>query len=316
MSEDDAVSPAQDAALDGGAPDPCAGGACGPCDMGLALDDGDAMHAAQAMGVCSGLVSAAWQLPDGAAPPSAVSFALGHGLLDDFGVVTPREGARLLGLSTGTARAVTDPGYADPVGFDKGYTSGAAPGFPIESPACPGVLGSGPSDGIALTLTLDVPAGANGFRLLLKHHNHEFPAFVCSASNDIAAVLVSPPPPGAPSNGDVTLDGAGNPLSVNSSFVDVCSCAGGPPCTAGGRSFACAAGRGELAGTGFDAAGDAGAATRWLEVRVPAVAGERVEVRLTVWDSGDGLLDSTLLADGFRWLTDAPATTELRVHVP
>lgn len=314
---DEADGSASDApGSDAAAVDPCAGGACDPCDTGLALDDADATDAARAMGVCSGLFSAAWELPDGTVPPRGSSFPLGHGLLDDFGALTPREGARLLGLSTGTARSASDPGWVDPAGFDKGYTSGPPAGFPVEAPACPGVVTDAPHDGVALSLTLDVPAGANGFRFLVKHHTYEFPAFLCSSFNDVAAVIVDPAPPGAAPSGDVTIDAAGNPLSVNSSFIDVCTCAGGPPCDVGGRTFACAAGASELAGTGFDGASDTGAATRWLEVRVPATAGSRVELRIALWDSGDGVLDSTLLVDGFRWLTDAPSSAETRVLAP
>jgi hypothetical protein len=297
--------------------DPCAGGACDPCDTGLALADDDAMNAARAMGVCSGLVNASWTLPDGAPPPSDLDFPLGHGLLDAFGAaVTPLEGARLLAISSGTARRPTDPGFLDPAGLDKGYESGPPSGFPYEAPACPGVVSGPAHDGIALTLTLDVPAGANGFRMLVKQYAREWPSYVCASYSDVAAVLVSPPGAGAPTSGEVTQDALGNPLSSSSSFIDVCSCAGGPPCVAAGHSYACTLGNGDLAGTGFDLTPGQGAATPWLEVRVPATPGERVQVVVTVWDSGDGLFDSTMLVDGFRWITDAPAAAETRALLP
>ncbi len=317
-SDRDTGESAADAASDSGVVDPCAAGACGPCDTDLAIDDDDATHAARAMGVCSGLASAAWELPDGTSPPSSVSFTLGHGLLDDFGVVDPLEGTRLLALSTGTARAPTDPGWSAPTGFDKGYTHDPSAGFPLEAPACPSLPFGAAYDGVALVLALDVPAGAHGFQLRLKHHTFEFPSYVCNASDDMASVVITPAPAGAPASGHVTLDPTGNPLSVNSSFVDVCACSGGPPCATGSRTYACAAGDDELADTGFDDASQLGAATRWLELRVPATAGARVEIRISAWDSGDGLLDSTLLADGFRWLaeSDAPSSTELRVAAP
>lgn len=298
-----------DAGADAGPPDPCGGGACDPCDDALAIDDTDATSAAHAMGVCSGLVSAAWTMPDGSAP-SASSFALGHGLLGGFGALTPREGTRMVAISTGTARGPTDPGFQSPVGLDKGYASTAPAGFPRDTAACGVPTSTSSFDGISLDLTLDVPAGANGFRFLVKYHSSEFPTYVCSAYDDQAVVLVSPAPSGAVS-GDVTIDATGTPLSVNSSFVDVCTCAGGPPCSPGGRTYACSLGAGELSGTGFDPS--TSAATPWLEVRVPATAGSRVTVRIALWDSGDGLLDSTALVDGFRWITDAPASAGTRV---
>lgn len=315
----DAAPPDAPAPTDAGAPDapmlpdagvdPCAGGACDPCDTGLAIDAADPMDAARALGACSGVVAAAWELPSGSPPPTgSASFALGHGLLDGFGTaVTPREGARLLALSNGAARDRSDPGYV--ANLDKGYMHALPAGFPREAPRCGGVTpSSNAHDGIALHLTLDVPPGANGFRLLLKHHTHEWPSYACSPYTDEAAVLVSPAPAGA-IDGNVALDGEGNPLSVNSNLIDVCACAGGPPCIAGGLTYACSAGAGELAGTGFD--GGPGAATQWLELRVPAAAGARIEVRLVLWDSGDGILDGTTLFDGFRWITDAPADATL-----
>lgn len=308
-SNDDA-GPAGDAGVD-----PCAEGRCGPCDDGLALDDDDPTRAARAMGVCSGLASAEWQLPDGSGPPSSAAFPLGHGLLDDFGTVTPREGTRLLALSSGTARAPSDPGWSTPTGFDKGYSASLPAELVVESPACAGTIPGSAVDAITLALTLDVPAGANGFRFYVKHHAYEFPAYVCTMSSDAAAVVVSPAPPGAASNGDVVQDATGNPLSSASSFLEVCGCGGGA-CNVGGRTYACGAGRGELAGTGFDAADDAGAATRWLEVRVPAAAGSRIEIRISVWDASDPLFDSTTLVDGFRWITDAPAEVETAPVAP
>ncbi len=301
---------ADDAGREDGGVDPCAGGACDPCDADLALDDDDPMNAARALGACTGLVEASWVLPDGSMAPSSTDFARGHGLLDGFGTaVVPQEGARLLALSSGTARDPGDPGYA--ANLDRGYTHPHPVGFPFEPPACPGVIGDTPHDGIALELTLTVPAGANGFRVRLKHHTSEWPAYLCNASNDISAVFVSPAPPGAHESGDVALDADGNPLSVNTSLLEVCTCAGGPPCVVGARSFTCSAGAGELAGTGFDAA--TSAATEWLELRVPATAGASIEVRFAVWDAADGILDATTLYDDFRWISDAPSSPELAV---
>ncbi|MFO0681647.1 MAG: hypothetical protein U0234_06335 [Sandaracinus sp.] len=292
--------------------DPCAAGACDPCDDALAVDDASATHAAQALGACSGLVAASWVLPDGASVPSGAMFDIGHGILPSFGShVAPREGARLLALSSGAARTPALVGFQTPAGYDRNYECGAPTGFPFESPNCPGIVTATPHDGTALAFTLDVPAGANGFRIFLKHYSSEWPAFVCSSFDDQAALIVQPAPPGS-SNGDVAIDTTGNALSVNLDAIDVCACAS-PPCIVGGRSFACSRGTLDLEGTGYDALSAGAAATPWLEVRVPATAGNRIELRLAVWDSGDGVLDTTVLADGFRWITDAPAEAEMRV---
>jgi hypothetical protein len=118
----------------------------GNCDTGLPLDSADAMDGAKAMGLCSvaqggtwGVVTAEWVRSDG--QPLTGELALGKGILDHFGnVVVPREGAKVLALSSGAARNPTDPGYEDPGGYNKDSSPhGAPPGYPKESPSCQGV---------------------------------------------------------------------------------------------------------------------------------------------------------------------------------
>lgn len=296
--------------MDAGLPDPCDGGACGPCDTGLSTAEADPVKAAHALGICNP-TAAAWVNVDGTAAPTSAGYDLGHGVLSGFGPnVTPAEGAALLALSTGTARRPNDPGYNSVGGYDKGYTSGFPSGFPFEAPSCPGVVSASPHDGAALDVTLDVPPSANGFRVRHKYYTSEFPNFVCSAYNDLFAILVSPAVGTVPT---VAFDSLGNPISVNCNLIDVCSCAA-PPCMAGGRSYACSLGASQLQGTGFDTLGTgSGAATPWLETRVPVTGGTQIQVRFVIWDSGDGVLDSTALLDGFRWITDAPAAPQTTV---
>jgi hypothetical protein len=78
--------------------------------------------------------------------------------------------------------------------------------------------------------------------------------------------------------------------------------------TAGGKSFPCAHGPGALTGTGFETH----AATDWLVTRAPVLPGSTVTFLFATWDSGDGVLDTTVLLDGFSWSTDpvaAPSTS-------
>jgi hypothetical protein len=76
----------------------------------------------------------------------------------------------------------------------------------------------------------------------------------------------------------------------------------GPPCLAGGKTFDCALGTDQLAGTGFET----GAATGWLVTQAPAEPNTQITLRFVVYDSGDGVLDSTTIIDGFHWLPIAP----------
>ena len=84
-----------------------------------------------------------------------------------------------------------------------------------------------------------------------------------------------------------------------------------------GKQFDCPLGTAELEGTGFVEVfeGDvlSHAATGWLETLSPIVPGETFTLRFAVWDAGDGVLDSTVLLDGFRWVTAAGGIPETPV---
>jgi hypothetical protein len=295
----------------------CVAGACATCDNGLTLDSNEPMDAARALGLCDGLVSARWMLPDGTDPSTAPgyqsgTFSIGHGILSAFGAkITPHEGVKLVALSSGSARQPTDPGFHDPVGFDKRYTARHPIGFPRESPACPGVITGPAHDSIALELTLKVPDWAKGFAFDFDFYTFEWPSYVCSHFNDVFVALLSPFPKGQ-SDGNITFDPMGNPITVNSAFVSVCGCAGGPPCIVGGKQFSCTAGTSELVGTGFQEPGVGNAppthhaATGWLTTTAPVEPGATITLRLGIYDSGDGGLDSTALLDKFRWLPSSP----------
>jgi hypothetical protein len=290
----------------------CVAGACETCDDGLAIDTSDPLDAAHAIGLCAGVVSARWVMPDGSAPPTdpvlSARYHIGHGVLDDFGPnLAVREGHHLLAISSGAARRPDDPDFFSPSGYDKDYDANAPAGFPRPSAACPGVQGGDPHDAIALELELQAPDWAKGFAFDFDFYTYEWPMYVCSQYNDFFIALLSPIPTGQ-SDGDISYDPMGNPISVNAAFVNVCSCVGGPPCPAGGHPYTCSRGNAELMGTGFDE--DSGhAATGWLTSTAPVEPGQTITLRLTIYDSADGILDSTALIDKFRWLPRSPVVT-------
>jgi hypothetical protein len=305
----------------------------GECDQGIAVDEKDPMVALKAVGLCKvskgegdwGLVSAQWVLPDGTPPPSFAEqqFHLGHGVLGGFGPnVTVREGERMLSLSSGAARQPNDPGYQDVGGFDKGFTSGHPVGFPKESPACPGSITGQPHDGAAIELTLRTPQNAHGIAFDFDFYTYEWPHFVCSTYNDFFVALLSPFPP-MQTDGNISFDPQGNPVSVNNAFLEVCGCLGNPPapCATGGKTFTCALGDAELIGTGFgfDSAGEDHGATSWLTSQAPVkpsgAQDSVITIRWGAYDSGDGILDSTAHVDAFRWILK-PGVSVKTVPVP
>ncbi len=271
-----------------------------PCDDNIALDTSDPVEAAKAIEICKsatsakdwGLVGAKWVLPDGTAPSTSTpDYDLGHGVLPSFGSnVHPQSGKKLLDLSSGTARQPTDPGYQSPSGFDKGYASAQPAGFPKTSPACNTVTPADPHDGVALEVTLRAPTNAVGFSYDFKFYTYDWPDWTCGAFNDFFLGLLSPAPSGQ-SDGNLSFDFQGNLISANVSFLNVCD--------------SCSGGISELAGTGYDAASGTKnhGATSWLRTTAPVQAGSQISLRFTVYDSGDGALDSSALVDNFAWIT-------------
>lgn len=296
------------------------------CDTGLALESLDPLDGARAVDLCHiakdpqdwGVLGAKYVLPDGASPPvGSVNYDKGHGILAAFGPnVKAQKGAMMLGVSSGAARQPGDPGYHDVAAFDKAYICNHPQGFPKESPSC-GVAVTGVChDGVGLEVALRAPSNAHGFSFNFNFYTYEWPGYVCSMYNDFFTALLIPTPPGQP-DGNITFDNLGNPVSVNNAFMEVCGCVGGPPCQAGGKSFACGLGAGGLEGTGFGA--DKGfqdhGSTSWLRTQAPVDPGTSFTVRFTAYDSGDGVLDSTALVDNFQWIAE-PGTTIATTPVP
>jgi len=272
-----------------------------------------------------GVVSAEYVPPDGTTVTAAsvANFELGFGILGPtFGTSnSTRHGAHMLGISSGTARQPTDPGYQNVSGFDKGYTSGAPSGFPGQTPACGTLTFGAPHDGAALSLVIRIPTNAVTMSFDSNLFSYEFPDWVCSVYNDTYVVIMTPPIASEPAtaNDNVAFDPSGNSISIDSSFLRVCDptttagMSGAGP-MAGAYAYPCAEGPSKLLGTGFgvDTTGDIDhASTDWLTttVSVAALQGKQVALLFAVWDSTDGVLDTTVLIDNFSWtFATAPNT--------
>ncbi|AUX47154.1 hypothetical protein SOCE26_086660 [Sorangium cellulosum] len=293
-----------------------------PCDGDLALDDRDPFNAAKAVELCKmssgpgdwGVVSASWVLVDGTDPPEDPelneNFHRGHGILTGFGPnVSPRGGSRLLALSSGTARQQDDPGFESPEGFNKGYSCEFPQGFPKHPSNCTDPVPASPEDPTALEITLRVPSNVRGFSFHVNYNTFDWPD-LCSDFNDFFIALLSPAPPDR-IDGHLLFDTGENAMSVNSDFIDVCNCAGGPPCVLGGKSFACSSGTRELLGTGFENH----AATSWLVTSAPVEPNQEIKIRWGAYDAGDYQHDSTGLIDNWQWIAD-PGVTVTTKHDP
>jgi hypothetical protein len=313
------------------------------CDSGLAAE-GDPVSAARALGICRaarpdavgkdrtwGLIRAAYVFPDGSTaairpkagdcgragdPPNTFS----HGVLPTFGTkVKPRQGAALVALSTGIARAgqyALPAQRPSPDGAQMCTRSHTPQGFPVSSYSTCGDLeqatGSGDAnDSIGLEVVLRAPTNAAALSFDFDFYTFEYDQYVCSAFNDAFVALLYSKIPDLPANHNIAFDSQGNPVSVNNGFVEVCQ-----PFTYIGskanvpfkRDFPCKLGVGELAGTGFERK----AATGWLQTHSNVVPGEEITLRFAIWDAGDELLDSTVLIDNFRWDAMPGSTVTIR----
>ncbi|WP_437810422.1 hypothetical protein [Sorangium sp. So ce1078] len=286
-----------------------------PCDDGIPLDDEDPLNAAKAVELCKmskgpgdwGVVSAAWVMVDGSPPPEAeeprANFHLGHGILPRFGPnVPPKAGARLLALSSGTARQQNDEGFESPMGFDKKYEGEFPEGFPKDPRDCGDLVPAKPSDPTAVEITIRVPSNVHGFSFNVNYVTYDWP-FVCTDFNDYFVALLTPRPANL-IDGHILFDDKRNAMSINNTLIDVCACEGGPPCDLDGRVYACSSGTSELLGTGFE--GRAG--TSWLLTSAPVEPNQEIKIRWGAYDAGDHQLDSTGLVDNWVWLTEKDET--------
>ncbi len=266
------------------------------CDSTVGkIDDPDPLAGARAIGLCNisdgiawGIIEARYTKADGSPGMNPLS----HGVLGAFGPnVAPREGKRLLALSSGAARTPTDPGFIPGSNDNMGTSGGAPPGFPAVAPQCGGSASTTEvNDTAALDLTLRIPTNAKSIAFDFNFYSSEFPEWVQTVYNDAFVTLLSPAPSGA-LNGNVAFDGNQCPINVSGAFMQVCS--------------GCALGVAGLQGTGFESDG----ATGWLTSHANVPPGEVVRLRFAIWDTADSVLDSLVLIDNVRWSPNAAPGT-------
>jgi hypothetical protein len=157
---------------------------------------------------------------------------------------------------------------------------------------------------VGLRLKIFTPIDAKSFTFDFNFYTYEYPDYICSEYNDFFVAMHSPQLAGL-QDGNISFDGQGNTISVNAGFLQACN-----PCNAGGKNFTCPLGYGEILGTGFETntsyfncmGMQGSAATSWLVTTAPVASpGAEITLHFAIWDSGDGVLDSTVLIDNFRF---------------
>jgi hypothetical protein len=310
------------------------------CDSGLTSNSADPMDYAKAIELCQtatmsdtkwGVISARFVLPNGSGTPNADQ----RSIRPTFGSTTVRAGSSFIVLSTGNAAAPnqTNPAYQ---AFQGGRTIGTSSALPSDwlaangnavpnAPGCPGPIGNTGNDPIMLELKIRTPTNAKSFKLSTNFMSSEFPEWTCSSFNDFFVVLLDSTWNGQPANpADKNLaiykspQNQTYPVGVNLAHGDTGlfqQCMNGNTgCSFGATAgtISTCAGTGELAGTGMDtvlsgcgASNLAGGGTGWLVTSGNVVGGEIITLRIAIWDTSDGALDSLSIIDNFEWSVDA-----------
>jgi hypothetical protein len=304
------------------------------CDGSLTIDSTDPRDGARALGLCRfttedakqwGVISARYVQADGTGSPADLSQI---GLLPGLGVVAPRQGASMLAISSGAARAPDQLDYTDDCDAYSLAATDPPDGYPKPSPACPDAQFGHVYDAAALELEIRTPSNAKSLAFDSNFYTYEYPDYICMEFNDFFVAMLDPKP-ATLSDGNILFDQDGNPVSVNNSLLQVCA-----PGNHGGKDFPCPQGVALLENTGFGgesscasnaasalpglfgpafggpagagASADSGAATGWLHTTAPVEGGSIITLRFAIWDSGDGILDSLALIDNFAWSVETP----------
>jgi Putative metal-binding motif len=275
---------------------------------------------ARAIGICGdALVSATFPQFASQATPTA-----GRSIRSRFGTnFVPMSGTEMIHLSSGRSVDNLDTSYEPQTGTDFG-TKGEHPLW--TPPACAGSY-TDAQDVNELRLRLKVPLNAKSLSYQVNFFSSEYPEWVCEGYNDrFIAILESEAldpaklPGGAAANCkdgtsvpacNVSFDEFGQPLTVNNGFFDIC--------VSSGATNLCSKPVSMLEGTGYDLVDGtevAGGATDWLTTKAPVRPGETITLRFVILDEGDGIYDSSVLIDNFKWELEAVTapTTEPTIN--
>lgn len=265
-----------------------------PCDAGT--DPQDPLHYANAIEACHKTAQASWR-------PMGID-TRARGIFSGFGAYSPNAGTSLAVLSSGIAGDAVAPGYK---GTDPGslFTGSVPHPDPQGAIGCSSADSANVNDYSEIVLVLDVPTNANAFAFDFNFMSAEFPEWVCDAYDDTFLALLE----SQAFTGNVSFDAMGNRVSINNGFFTVCSTTAFPSYYA--TETAACTGDANLMGTGYE--GAEGGGTGWLTTTSPVKPGEKITLRLAVFDEGDHSLDSTVLLDNFRWL---PEEIEGPITVP
>jgi hypothetical protein len=228
----------------------------------------------------------------------------------------PREGTKVVILSSGRAEDLTVPGWFASTDID--FLGSPLPP-PIQTGAVsatedcyddPGLVGtgdcsntiqdqwsqgSGSYDYAEMRFATTVPAGTFGFTYDFAMFSTEYPDFYQTEYNDMYIAWLE----SEQWTGNVSFDDMGHPISLNAGFLDYKDAPNDYDCPAPCQAP-------ELQGTAMEGH----AATRWLTTTAGVTPGEDIEVVFGIFDLSDSALDTVIILDNFQWACEggAPVT--------
>ncbi|MCA9711047.1 MAG: choice-of-anchor L domain-containing protein [Myxococcales bacterium] len=219
----------------------------------------------------------------------------------------PREGNKMVILSSGNAEDLTMPGLFASTGIDFlgsplpppiQTNAVSATQDCVDNPALVGtgdcsntiedqwLQGDGSYDYGEMRLTVQVPFGTPGLSYDFAMFSTEYPDFYQTVFNDMYIAWLE----SEQWTGNISFDDMGHPISLNAGFLDYKDAPNPYDCPAPCQAP-------ELQGTAME--GHAG--TRWLTTTAGVTPGETIEVVLGVFDLSDSILDTVVILDNFQW---------------
>ena len=170
-------------------------------------------------------------------------------------------------------------------------------------------------DNVEFRVVLTAPPGTLGFSLDFVFLSEEYEEYIGSSFNDKFYVILKAPQ----TTGDVKTVINYGPCSNPNSYYDFIDEAGNKKCfMAINTAFSepCSNVQTDISGTGYGCGpGDAqhGSSTGWLTLNYGIQPGETFQLIFHIHDTSDGIYDSEVILDNFRWLTGA-FTSGVHLH--
>lgn len=260
------------------------------CDVTVGTDASNAEQLAAAMNVCEKdkfLLEAKFVEEKTRVDQRSIRTSLGP--------IVPRAGKSFLMLSNGVAAAPGEMGFKAP-GTGTGIgTKSPRPAPYADNPKCPKATDTNVNDLADIQLKLKAPTNAKSFKISFRFLSGEYPQFYCSSFNDAFAAVVRSSRYVGKNGKNVAYDSNGEFLGVNVAFWSICKNSD--------KYMGCKTDPATMNGSGYGATDTGGphGATEWVTTTVPVTPGESFTLRLAIWDESDGILDSSILIDDFRW---------------